>query len=62
MMKTKKACLSGMKCIAGDDTKSGDVYAPRGLFRISGYPKLYKLKAKHPSDKIVEEIRKLNYA
>lgn len=62
MMKTKKACLSGMKCIAGDNVKSGDVYAPRGLFRISGYPKLYKLKAKHASDKIVEEIRKLNYA
>lgn len=61
MMKTTKAALTGMRCIASDSVKNGDVYAPRGLFRIWGYPKLFKLKRKQTSEEVVKEIRKLNY-
>ena len=41
----KKASLTMFRCLI-EDTKNGDVYLPRGLSRVRGYPKKFPFKEK----------------
>ena len=58
MMSTSKASLSGFTAISGE-VNNGDMLIPRGLFRISGYPKKFKFNKKYNDDRYFVEGKEI---
>jgi hypothetical protein len=58
MMSPMKASLCSFVAISGD-VKSGDTYLPSGLFRISGFPKKFKMKRRFISNRYNIEAKEI---
>lgn len=58
-MSAKKASLCALNGILKEDVNNGDMFIPRGLASIGGYPKLKRMKNKQFKDKYIKEVKEI---